>query len=53
VSVVAVLVLTHVSAVLIGAVLGYVLNRPPRRISSIDLGGDGATHTGRGRHRYR
>jgi hypothetical protein len=48
---VALLALTHAIAAVIGWVLGYLLARPPRRRSSIELGIAGATRRIRGRHR--
>jgi hypothetical protein len=53
VSAAALLVLSNVSAAMIGAVLGYLLGRPPRRKSSIVLSVNGATRQGRGRHLHR
>jgi hypothetical protein len=43
VSVAVLLVLSHVCAAMIGGVLGYLLGRPPRRRSSVELSVDGAT----------
>jgi hypothetical protein len=45
------LALTHAIAAMIGWVLGYLLARPPRRRSPIELGIVGATRRVRGRHR--
>jgi hypothetical protein len=35
----------------LGVLVGYLLRRPPRRTSSIQLGVDGAIQRGHGRHR--